>query len=153
MTEPDRADLDSSDAASLVEYLRDCDVTCPACGYNLRGLVSPRCPECGWELTLTVGAVEPFLRAWVTLVVGSCASAGIGFFFLLLVMRSGWPKREPALLVSVFIFIASIRVAGLVLLARRRFLKLIREVQWRITTLGTVMFLGGFLLLLFSALR
>lgn len=25
------------------------DVTCPLCGYNLRGLIEPRCPECGYQ--------------------------------------------------------------------------------------------------------
>lgn len=24
-------------------------VTCPLCGYNLRGLIEPRCPECGYQ--------------------------------------------------------------------------------------------------------
>ena len=26
-----------------------CDVNCPLCGYNLRGLIEPRCPECGYQ--------------------------------------------------------------------------------------------------------
>jgi hypothetical protein len=27
------------------------DVTCPLCGYNLRGLTEPRCPDCGHQFT------------------------------------------------------------------------------------------------------
>lgn len=27
-------------------------MTCPACGYNMRGLTEARCPECGAEFTL-----------------------------------------------------------------------------------------------------
>jgi hypothetical protein len=25
------------------------EITCPLCGYNLRGLTEPRCPECGHQ--------------------------------------------------------------------------------------------------------
>lgn len=32
-------------------YLRDHDVACAGCGYNLRGLKRLRCPECGREFS------------------------------------------------------------------------------------------------------
>ncbi|HEY7091435.1 MAG TPA: hypothetical protein VH518_25280 [Tepidisphaeraceae bacterium] len=43
-----------------------CDILCPLCDYNLRGLVEPRCPECGhqfkWDEILSQGdRTHPFL--------------------------------------------------------------------------------------------
>lgn len=38
---------------SLSEFLRDHDVPCASCGYNLRGGVSTTCPECGYEFPYT----------------------------------------------------------------------------------------------------
>lgn len=34
------------------EYLSSHDLSCPRCGYNLRGLTRSACPECGLELRL-----------------------------------------------------------------------------------------------------
>lgn len=39
---------------TLVAYLAQRDTPCPHCGYNLRGVESPRCPECGGALELTL---------------------------------------------------------------------------------------------------
>ncbi|MEL6499418.1 MAG: hypothetical protein AAGJ54_10910 [Planctomycetota bacterium] len=40
------------DTEQLRAYLADCDVPCPGCGYNLRGVTEPVCPECEFGLTL-----------------------------------------------------------------------------------------------------
>lgn len=45
--------LPNSDAVLLETMLRDRDVPCPRCAYNLRSLTSPRCPECGDEITIS----------------------------------------------------------------------------------------------------
>src|SRR3954470_19199054 len=42
------------------------DLSCPLCGYNLRGLREPRCPECGYrfrwaDLTDPARRVHPYL--------------------------------------------------------------------------------------------
>jgi len=41
------------------------EITCPLCGYNLRGLAEPRCPECGyrfaWSEVLDRSHIHPFL--------------------------------------------------------------------------------------------
>ena len=70
------ADSVQSDEAALLDFLRDRDVPCPLCAYNLRGLTSPRCPECGHELHLTVGVTDLRIGAWVTCLIGLAAAAG-----------------------------------------------------------------------------
>ena len=53
-------DADSRDATSiLLEFLRERDVLCPVCGYNLRNLTRPQCPECRKDLVLAVGLKKP----------------------------------------------------------------------------------------------
>jgi rubrerythrin len=34
------------DAALLAQYLKERDVPCPGCGYNLQGITTEKCPEC-----------------------------------------------------------------------------------------------------------
>src|SRR5690349_11255431 len=98
-----------TDQEPLLDYLRDRDVACPLCGYNLRGLTSTRCPECGRELQLTVGLTEPFLRAWLALASAAFASAGVGVLFVLLTIKEGWPRNEVlAMKVTVAYFESSI---------------------------------------------
>src|SRR5438093_13337491 len=62
------------DEQALLEFLRDRDVQCPLCRYNLRALTSARCPECGRELRLSVGLLEPRQGAWLT---AQIATAGL----------------------------------------------------------------------------
>lgn len=38
----------------LTEYLRNRNVSCPVCGYNVCNVVTGICPECGMELMLHV---------------------------------------------------------------------------------------------------
>jgi DNA-directed RNA polymerase subunit RPC12/RpoP len=66
----------------LVAYLRDRDVDCPSCGYNVRNLTSPRCPECGEALVMQLRLAEPKQKMMITGLVG--LSAGLGFSLLLL---------------------------------------------------------------------
>ena len=44
-----------SDAELLQAILRDRDMACPACHYNLRGLTADTCPECNLKLAPAVG--------------------------------------------------------------------------------------------------
>jgi len=70
-------------SVKLREFLDDCDVPCPACGYNLRALRSNACPECGQALELRVNLVEPRMRLWIAGMVG--LAAGAGFSTLLVI--------------------------------------------------------------------
>jgi hypothetical protein len=142
------------DDDSLIDYLRNRDVVCPQCDYNLRGLVTPRCPECGQALKLAVALVEPYLKAWIALLVACCAGAGLGFFFLVIIVMSfGWPGPGTLLLnLSIIVHLLMIPAAGVVVVARRRLLRLTRETQWRIAV-AVAMVLIAALLVFFAEVR
>ena len=146
-------DQAATDTEALVEFLRHRDAWCPACRYNLRGLTSPRCPECGRELRLSVGAIEPFLRAWITLVVAACSAAGVGVLFGWIVIAFGFPydgyrHRETILRWIIGVFMVTVPIAPLVLITRRRFLRLSKRAQWTIVGPAAVVTVAAFLLLL-----
>jgi len=67
----------------LIRYLADRDVSCPACGYNLRDLTRARCPECDQELALRVGLVESGLAGFIAGLIGLAAGAGFSGLLLL----------------------------------------------------------------------
>jgi len=121
----------SSEERHLLAYLRDRDAACPLCGYNLRALTLPRCPECGKALKLTVGLVEPFLKAWIACAAATCLSAGTGVFIIIVIQMGGGTPGFPSWLVAIgfFSFPAMIPVAVVVLLCRRPFLKRSRQTQ------------------------
>ncbi len=67
----------------LLEFLRDHDVVCPVCGYNLRALTRPVCPECRQELVLTVG-VRRLGLAWLFVAIAPGFFSGIAACFVLI---------------------------------------------------------------------
>jgi hypothetical protein len=138
------------DVQALIEFLRERDAWCPACRYNLRGLTTPRCPECGRELRLSVGVTEPFLRAWITLAVSAFASSALGVFMAWVLFREGWPRgsEERSLRASIVIYIVMIPIGPLVLATRRRFLRMTKDVQWRIAGFVAIVSIVAFVLLL-----
>jgi len=120
---------DPSYTALLFAFLRDRDVPCPLCGYNLRALPEPRCPECGQEIRLSIAMAEPYLRAWIVLMTATGASAGIGVFFIFVLLSKGGPPHGAFWLPLTYFFV-SIPVAFLVLRARKALLKLGKSLQW-----------------------
>ena len=141
-----------ADVQALIEFLRERDAWCPACRYNLRGLTTPRCPECGRELRLSIGLTEPFLRAWIMLAVSTCASSALGVLMAWIVLREGWPQgtQEKTLRASIIIYLVMIPLAPLALATRRRFLRIAKEVQWRIAGFIAIVSVIAFVLLLSS---
>ena len=121
-------DLSPDDAALLV-WLCDRDVECPLCRYNLRGLTVPRCPECGNRLRLWVSVVDPYVKAWITLAVAACGSAGLGFLLLCMVLREG-PPHQGLLDWMVWFFILMVPSPLVLLKTRQRFQRLPRATQW-----------------------
>ena len=76
-TEPDDRD------ELLLRFLRDRDVECPQCQYNLRTVTRPVCPECGTALELSVG--EKRIRVtWLLLAVAPGFFSGFAGLFLLI---------------------------------------------------------------------
>jgi hypothetical protein len=131
------ADVESAprapDEVALLDLLRDRDVSCPLCRYNLRGLSSTRCPECGRELRLSIGLLEPRQGAWLTAQIAVTAAAGIGVMIAVVSIMQGWPTGDDkqTLLNAMFVFhLAMIPAATMLLICRRRYLRLRRDVQW-----------------------
>ncbi|MEM9083588.1 MAG: hypothetical protein AAGB34_08335 [Planctomycetota bacterium] len=70
-------DVDNREETLLNEVLRDRDVPCPVCRYNLRGLTASACPECGANLKAWVKPDSLRLGLWIVALVG--LSGGFGF--------------------------------------------------------------------------
>jgi len=147
--ETDTQPAPPSDEAAVVDYLRERDVECPLCRYNLRGLSSSRCPECGRELRLGVWLAEPRQAAWVTGLVPLLLAAGIGVLFLIAVIMHGWPSTESDVLnLALMYFITALPLSTAWIWSRRRFLRLGEGVQWLLAWAAIVSFaaaLVGFL--------
>jgi hypothetical protein len=125
------ADTDA-DARALLDFLRDRDVTCPLCRYNLRALTTPRCPECGRELRLSVGLVEPRQGAWLTTQIATAAAAGIGFIAIISIMMHGWPevrRNQWVFNISFAYYLTAIPLAAATFFLRRRYLRAAENVQ------------------------
>jgi len=138
----------------LLAFVRDRDINCPLCGYNLRALTVPRCPECGQTLKLTVGLAEPFLKAWIACAAATCLSAGVGFLILYLLTKAGPapPFRSALEAISFYAFPAMIPIAGLFLFYRRAFLRRSRNSQ-TIIALVTLVFVALQFGIFFSWIR
>jgi len=139
-----------ADETALLDFLRDRDVACPLCHYNLRALTSPRCPECGRELRLTIGLVEPRQGAWLTGQIALTAAAGIGVMIIVVSTFSGWPEGgdHPLLLNFAFILhITMIPLAAAWLIGRRRYMRMPRKVQWTGAGLAIAAVVAGMILL------
>ncbi|MEX0652739.1 MAG: hypothetical protein WD534_17265 [Phycisphaeraceae bacterium] len=121
-----------SDAHHLRVFVAMREVTCPSCRYNLRGLTSESCPECGQRLKLGVSLAEPFIAAWVALVVSLCLAAGPGVFVAIITMMEG-PPRGPGFHLGGWLcylyVLAAIPLAVVALGFRRPFCRLPRGVQ------------------------
>jgi hypothetical protein len=124
--------LTQDDDALLLQFVSTREIYCPVCKYNLHQLTIPRCPECGRALKLTVGAVEPFMAAWIFLAISLFASSGIG---LLLTAFAAKGTLGPLHGMEVFAWWfpdASIPFALVAILLRRRFLRQPPLRQWLI---------------------
>ena len=121
--------MPASSDAQLIEFVRDRDVACPSCDYNLRGLTQSRCPECGEQVGLTVALVDPYATAWIVLAVMICGSAGMGLIFGCIVLRAGLPRNERGLAAIIIYYICTIPFVIPLVRGRRRFQRLSRPVQ------------------------
>jgi hypothetical protein len=128
-----------SDDLMLVNWLKDRDAACPLCGYNIRGLISPRCPECGQALRLSVSLAEPYLKAWIALIAALLPTAGVGaivifgFFYSIveegvsISMMFGGMRLGEGFLILFVVGCVPLSIAAVIF--RRRFLRFSREMQ------------------------
>lgn len=136
----------------LIEFLRDRDVACPLCGYNLRELFSERCPECGRGVRLNVLPAEPLMRIWITTLVFMGASAGMGLFVAGIVISEGWPPPRMILVtISLIYFLLSIPLFIVMVCVRGAFLRMERSSQGLFAMFSAIV-LGLALLLFFVGL-
>jgi hypothetical protein len=141
----------SNDDAMLLQFVRDREVPCPVCKYNLHALTVPRCPECGRALCLTVGAVEPFLAAWIITAIGSFGSSGIGALLTAFAICRPVHFHDPTQYLAWWSFTFSVPLAIGTVMFRRKFLRLPRGIQWILAVLVVTLSLGqivGFIALI-----
>ena len=125
------------DAAELLHFVGTHEVLCPVCKYNLYKLSVPRCPECGRSLKLTVGAVEPFMAAWITLATSTFASSGIAVLLDSFYMLGNLgPPLRGVEFVAWWNFTLSIPMAIAVVIFRRRLLRANPSLQWTLAMTG-----------------
>jgi predicted RNA-binding Zn-ribbon protein involved in translation (DUF1610 family) len=132
----------------LLAFLKDRDVTCPLCQYNLRNLTIFTCPECGKRIELAVKARDVAVQSWATLSVVLSLAAGVGIIFLYMVIRRGLPNRGDVNPILIYTFIGMIPLAIAALVARQKILRMSRDAQFYLAALavGSVAVLFFFLL-------
>ena len=131
------------ETALLLEYLQSTDAACPACGYNLRALTTPRCPECGLAIRLSVAPVTPHMRAWLAMTATTAMTAGIGLLFTL-INESARFAAPPASLARAYFF-AAIPIVVVLVIARRPITRLPAPLQRSIATVLAALSLSALL--------
>jgi hypothetical protein len=99
MAEPEIA---RSNEQMLSEFLRDRDVACPRCGYNLRNLKQSACPECGDAIRIGV-LVDSLPTGWLILALIPVA-VGLGIAFLSLIIVVAEPEARSVAATTIIAF-------------------------------------------------
>lgn len=147
--------LSSADAL-LLDFLREHEVPCPVCRYNLKALTRPICPECGHSLRLTVGAGQVPL-GWLLAALAPGFFSGIAAVFLLIPILArlfiGDGKTSWALNCLDLFGLTSGIAAVLLAMKRRRFLALPRSNQRWLTFCCWGIHLAALFLMIFLGPR
>ncbi len=112
----------------MLAYLAQHEAQCPACGYNVHALTSPRCPECGRGLTLRVVGAVGFNKVWICLLIPLAIAAGIGLLVAVVLTHESMPS-ELSLKIVLEYFLANIPLPVLALFLRRPFGRLPKLLQ------------------------
>ena len=117
---------DPEEVELLLQFVRERDVRCPRCDYNLRNLSQPVCPECREPLQLTVGARKPRFGLLIASIAPGIFS-GIAAMMLcapmtITTLRGNGPPW-PVYLVDTFGWLSGFFALGLFAM-RFRFLRL-----------------------------
>ena len=126
----------------LIDFLRERDVPCPLCAYNLRDAMQSRCSECGLPIELSLRSSIVVTGHWIAAITIYGSSAIIGFFFLCLVLRLGWPGH-PRLVsppnLTLMGYMAHIPVPVALFYSRRWFLRWSPRGQKTVWIVGLVL--------------
>ena len=104
----------------LTSFLAERDISCPGCGYNLRGLTARSCPECNQGLRLMVGLEEPRLGSWIAGLLGTAAGAGFNgllLFYALIMIAQGHGPGQGLMNTFVLYSAGALAVQGLLVAA------------------------------------
>ncbi len=122
-------------SAMLVTFLRERDVPCPRCSYNLRNLTKPICPECQEPLVLKVGGrTYPIRWLLATVAPGICTGITAGVMAVIFLIVGPPPFLPLAAILTGWFFVTSAAVAGAIILWSRRFIRQPqpRQVMWAV---------------------
>ena len=140
---PGRDPTEDRASAMLVTFLRERDVPCPCCGYNVRNLTKPVCPECEEPLVLKVGGRTYPVR-WLLAAVAPGIFTGVTsgimavMFLIALIAGSVRPPSPFSVPLDVILtgsfFLVSAAVAGAIIIWNRRFVRQPqpRQVMWAV---------------------
>jgi hypothetical protein len=132
----------------LREFLRERDVECPACGYNLRDLEGARCPECREVLRLQVGCQRARFGLFIAALT-PCVFSGIaGLLLLVPILLEG---NAPGGIVQLDSFGLSSGLVGAILIwQRERFIRQSTRAQLSWVLLLWLVHLVAFAMLLIA---
>lgn len=134
----------ADEADYVLQFVRDTDVPCPTCGYNLRDLQVPRCPECGDALRLRLVLAEPRLGLWLATLIPVLAAAGVGVMFAALMVPKGLSNNMRGAGAMTAFFLA-IPLAGVAIGLRRWHVRLPRGLQVVLAAASILLVAGLFL--------
>lgn len=108
---------DSETAELLRQFLERQDVACPACGYNLRGLLTNRCPECAGIVVLGVGPEQPRMAAFIAGLLGLASGTGFSGLLLIYAIVMVWVRGRGGIQTSfLLVTAAGLAIEGALLL-------------------------------------
>ncbi len=140
------------EAGAVREYVRDRDVACPGCGYNVRGLEGDACPECGRGLRVEIRAQGRTAGWWFGLF-GLCGASGVMAVVVVtiaIMVTTGTWDEEPLAFVAAMLAIGGLASSALAL---SRWLTDVRRGAWAgaqawVIGFGPLLALWGAMLLL-----
>ena len=113
------------------------NISCPVCGYNLRGIASNKCPECGRSLELRVVSGDLRVTAWLVALLSAALPLGASVVFTIIGLsvsiQTGFRFPHNTRLVVIFLLLCAVYSTTLLLAVRgrRRIWKLPQPRQWR----------------------
>lgn len=138
----------------LATFLKDRDVHCPLCHYNLRNLSRGECPECGRPIELTVKVPDLSYASWIVVTFSMSLSAGIGVLFLAVVAKEGMPRGgDGDAQWPILGYFFTIPLAIWAITSRRKFMRHPQGTQQMLAALALMLSILLFFLLITTLFR